>query len=54
MVLIEAHGPRTVALGILLLFNLDFILVLQYFCFRSVLSKLQVSSGRIGETVRAT
>jgi hypothetical protein len=54
MVLIEAYGPRTVALGILLSFYLDFILVLPYFCFRSVLPKLSASSGEIGEAVRAT
>ncbi len=36
MILIEAQGPRTVALGILLSFYLDFILVLPYFRFRSV------------------
>ncbi len=40
MVLIEAQGPRTVALGIILMFYLDFILVLQYFRFWSVLPKL--------------
>ncbi len=54
MVLIEAQEPRTVALGVLLSFYLDFILVLPYFRFRSVLPKLQVSSGSIGEAVRAT
>ncbi len=54
MVLIEAQGPRTVALGILLSFYLDFILVLQYFRFWSVLHKLQASSGKIGEAIRAT
>ncbi len=54
MVLIEAQEPWTVALGILLLFYLDFILVLPYFRFRSVLSNLQASSGSIGEAVQAT
>ncbi len=54
MVLMEAQGPQTVALGILLSFYLDFILVLPYFRFQSVLPKLQASSGRIGEAVRAT
>jgi hypothetical protein len=43
-----------VALGVLLSFYEDFILVLPYFRFRSVLSKLQASSGSIGEAVRAT
>ncbi len=54
MVLIEAQEPRTVALGILLLFYLDFILILTYFRFRSVLLKFQASSGSTGEAVRAT
>ncbi len=53
MVLIETQEPRTVALGVLLSFYLDFILVLPYFCFQSVLPKLQASSGSIGEAVRA-
>jgi hypothetical protein len=39
MVLIKAYEPRTVALGIPLLFYLDFILILPYFCFQSVLYK---------------
>ncbi len=54
MVLIEAQVPQTVALGILLSFYLDFILILPYFRFRSVLPKIQASSGKIGEAVRAT
>ncbi len=54
MVLKEAQEPRTVVLGVLLSFNLDFISVLPYFRFRSVLPKLQASSGSIGEAVRAT
>ncbi len=54
MVLIEAQGPRTVALDILLSFYLDLILVLPYFHFRSVLPKVQASSRTIGEAVRAT
>ncbi len=54
MVLIEAQEPRTVALGILLSFYLDFILVLPYFRFRSVLPNLQASSGKISKAVRAT
>jgi hypothetical protein len=54
MVLIEAYKPRTVALGILLLFYLDFILVLPYFRFQSVLPKLKASYGKIGKAVRAT
>ncbi len=41
------------AVGILLLFYLDFILVLPYFHFRAVLSKLYAGSGSIGEAVRA-
>ena len=54
MVLIEAQGPRTVALGILLSFYLDFILVFPYFRFRSVLPNLQASSGKLSEALRAT
>ncbi len=54
MVLIEAQGPRTAALDILLSFYLDLILVLPYFCFRSLLPEVQGSSGTIGEAVRAT
>ncbi len=54
MVLIEAQVSQTVALGILLSFYLDFILILPYFRFWPVLPKLQVSSGKIGEAVRAT
>ncbi len=54
MVLIEAQEPRTVALGILLLFYLGFILVLPYFRFRSVLSNVQASSRKISEALRAT
>ncbi len=54
MVLIEVQGLRTVALGILLSFCLDLTLVVQYFRLRSVLPKLQASSGRTGEAVRAT
>ncbi len=54
MMLTEAYGPRTVALGILLVFNLDFIFVLPYFRFRLELSKLWPSSGKIGEVVQAT
>ncbi len=54
MVSIEAQQPRTVALGVLLSFYLDFILVLPYFRFQSVLPKVQASSGTIGEAVRAT
>ncbi len=49
---IEAQGPWTVALGILLSFYLDFILVLPYFNFRPVMHKLQASSGKIGEAAR--
>ncbi len=48
MMLIEVQGSRTVALGILLSFYLDFILVLPYFRFRSVMSRLQASSGTTG------
>ncbi len=54
MVLIEAQGPQSVALGILLSFQLDFVLGLPYFRFRSVRPKLQAGSGRLGEAVRAT
>ncbi len=54
MVLIEAQVPRTVALGILLSFYLDFVLVLPYFRFRSVLLNLQASSGQISEALRKT
>ncbi len=54
MVLIEAQEPWTVALGILLSFYFDFILVLPYFCFRSVLSKLWASSRSLSEAMRAT
>ncbi len=54
MVLIEAQEPWTVALGILLSFYLGFILFLPYFRFRSVMPKLQASSGSIGEAVQAT
>ncbi len=54
MVFIEAKGPQTVELSILLSFCLDFILVSPYFLFRSVLPKLQASSGKIGEAVQAT
>jgi hypothetical protein len=43
-----------VALGILLSFYLDFILVLPYFCFRSVLPNLLASSGKISEALRVT
>ncbi len=42
------------ALGILLSFYLDFILVLPYFRFRSVLLNLQASSEKKSELVRAT
>ncbi len=51
--LTEAYWPRIVALGILLSFYQDFILVLPYFHFQSVLSKLQGSTGKIGKIVRA-
>jgi hypothetical protein len=51
MVLIEVKGPRTVALSILLSFYLDFILVLPYFRFRSILPKLYESSEKIDEVV---
>ncbi len=54
MVSIEAQEPWTVALGVLLSFSLDFILVLPYFRFRSVLPKLQASSRSLGEALRAT
>ncbi len=54
MVLIEAQVPRTVALGILLSYYLDFIQILPYFRFRSVLPNLQASSGEISEALRAT
>ncbi len=50
MVLIEALGPRTVA-GHSQAFYLDFILVLPYFRFRTVLPKLQENFGKIGEVV---
>ncbi len=52
MVSIEAQEPWTVALGVLLSFYLDFILVLPYFRFWSVLPKLQASSGSMDEAVR--
>ncbi len=54
MVSVEAQEPRTVALGVLLSFYLDFILVLPYFRFRSVLPKLLASSRSLGEALRAT
>ncbi len=49
MVLIDAYEFWTVVLGILLSFYLDFMLVLSYFRFRSVLPKLWASFGKIGE-----
>ncbi len=54
MVLIVGYGPRIVALGINLSIQVVSILFMPYFRFRSVRPKLQVSSGRIGEAVRAT
>ncbi len=48
------EGPQTVALGILMSFYLDFILVLPYFHLQSVQSKLLVSSGKKSKEVRAT
>ncbi len=54
MVFFDGYGPRIVALGIILLIQVVSILFMSYFCFRSVRSKLQASSGRIGEAVRAT
>ncbi len=54
MVLFDGYGPRIVALGINLSIQVVSILFMPYFRFRSVRPKLQASSGRIGEAVRAT
>ncbi len=54
MVLFDGYGPRIVALNIILSIQVVSILFMPYFYFRSVRPKLQASSGRIGEAVRAT
>ncbi len=53
MALIDVNGPGTVPLGIFMLFFFAVILFLPYFHFWSVLPKLQASSGKIGEALRA-
>ncbi len=54
MVLFDGYRPRIVALDIIQSIQVVSILFMPYFCFRPVRPKLQVSSGRIGEAVRAT
>ncbi len=54
MVLFDGYGPRIVALENSLSFQMVSILFLPFFCFWSVLPKLQASLGRIGEAVQAT
>jgi hypothetical protein len=51
MVLIDVYEPGIVALGNFMFFYFAIILILPYFCFRSVLPELKTSSGKIGEAL---